>query len=271
MWAKCPVLFKALLFGAVLFFPTILLNQFLLFQNLWRSNTLPWALPIILIILWLYWKFTTGADKPFKLSDTRRDLSRASFSFEGNIPWVVMAVLGIMFFTLSMVSVGYAFVYEETDQLAMITMFFEAPAQTAIPLVFALSLTAGIVEEIVFRGYVQTMLERAYGVMASFLITAIIFALLHFLPTVLILPYVLVSLAFSYVAYKSRSVVPGIIAHAAFDFFAILLLFFYPVVKTQAYFQDTIYLNLILVAVSAAAIWYSMQKVTPAEKLSENI
>jgi len=75
LWNKLPVWIRAILIAALLFFPVITINQVLLFQNLGRYTSIPWSLPIIILVLWLYWRFTTGANKPFKPSDKRKDLS----------------------------------------------------------------------------------------------------------------------------------------------------------------------------------------------------
>lgn len=260
IWLKSPAWLKALLLGIVLFFPVIITNQLLLFQNLAKHNSIPWSLPIILVILWLYWKFTSGIGQPFRSSVRRTHLSKSSIHLKGNILWIAMAIMGLMLFTYSIVAIGYSFVDAPTAQLEMIKLFTVPKAQTAIPLILGLSLTAGIVEEVVFRGYMQTMLEDSYGVKVSFVLTAIVFVLLHFLPTVLLVPYMLVSLAFSYVRYKSDSIIPGVIAHAGFDFLAISLIYFYPSMTAQSYFEDTILISLSMGILSAFLIWYSQKR-----------
>ena len=259
LWYRLPAWLQALIIGALLFFPSISIIQILMFQNLARNNWLPWSFPFVLVLLWFYWRFATGANKPFKPSKVRMDLSQSALLVDGNIIWILMSIIGLILFTYSVVSVGYAFVDEKTDQFEMINIFLSAPIQTAIPLALALSLTAGIIEELVFRGYIQTILERSYGIFISFFVTAFIFALLHFLPSILLLPYMIVSMAFSYVAYKSRSIIPGVIAHAAFDFIAIMLIFIYPVMVTKEFFEAWLFLNLGLCLVSLLLIWFSQQ------------
>lgn len=265
IWNKIPDFLKAILIGVLLFYPAITIIQLLLFTNLRTVNEIPWAFVIILPLLWLYWRFTTGKANPFNPSVVRRSLSMSSIYTNGNWPWFILSVVGIIVFTYASISVGYAFVEEETDQLEMLEFFYAAPVQTVIPLLFALSLTAGIIEEIVFRGYVQTILERKYGVLISFGFTSIIFALMHFLPAVLILPYIFVSLSFSYVAYKTRSIVPGIFAHTCFDFIAITLIYFNPVMATKGFFEEGLLLNIILVGLGAIMIWFSQEKIKPTK------
>lgn len=265
LWNKLPALIKATLIGALLFYPAITIIQLLLFANLRDSNNLPWSLLIILPLLWLYWSFCSGGEKPFAFSQKRKNLSMSNLRTKDNWSWIVLSILGIIVFTYACISVGYAFVEEDTDQLELLKFFFTAPIQTVIPLLFGLSLTAGIIEETVFRGYVQTILEQSYGVLVSFGVTAIIFALMHFLPPILLLPYILVSLAFSYVAYKTRSIVPGVIAHFCFDFIAVTLVYFNRDMASQVFFQDGLVINLILVFVGSAMIWYSQMRIKPTK------
>jgi len=260
LWSKFPVWIRALVIAALLFFPVISINQLLLFQNLFGYTSVAWSLPVIIFILWLYWRFTIGANKPFKPSDVRRDLSMTSKRKGGSLAGAFISIMGLMLFTYSAVAIGYAFLDEGTDQLEMIKLFTAPRIAIAIPLILGLALTAGIVEEIVFRGYLQTMLERGYGVVISFGVTAIIFALLHFLPQILLVPYMLVSLAFSYVAYRSRTIVPGIIAHAGFDFVAIVLIYFNPEMAEKTYFEESLVVSVILLIISVAMIWYSQDR-----------
>jgi len=67
------------------------------------------------------------------------------------------------------------------------------------------------------------------------------------------------------VAYKTRSIIPGVIAHALFDFVAILLVYFIPYVATQTFFKSTLVINCVVVFLSASIIWISQEKITPTD------
>jgi membrane protease YdiL (CAAX protease family) len=78
-----------------------------------------------------------------------------------------------------------------------------------------------IVEELFFRGYVQTRLAEAFGAPAAIIMTALLFTLSHrqyFIPSVLgvgmLLSTFLGSTFTGYVRHCYRSLVPGTIAHA---------------------------------------------------------
>ena len=66
-------------------------------------------------------------------------------------------------------------------QFAFIQFLSTAPKTTAILLLLAAALTAGIVEEIVFRGYIQKLIEDEYGVIFSNFIKCVLDRVLHVL------------------------------------------------------------------------------------------
>ncbi|HEX6086195.1 MAG TPA: type II CAAX endopeptidase family protein [Thermoanaerobaculia bacterium] len=78
-----------------------------------------------------------------------------------------------------------------------------------------------IVEELFFRGYVQTRLSEPFGVPAAIVMTALLFTLSHrqyFIASVLgggmLLALFLASLLAGYARYRFDSLVPAIIAHS---------------------------------------------------------
>ena len=91
----------------------------------------------------------------------------------------------------------------------------------AVLLFLALGVAAPLCEEAMFRGYIQ----RAYDQIdprASILIVWWLFALFHqrFAGLLALLP---IAFILSYLAYRSNSLIPGIIAHAAFNGLQVLI------------------------------------------------
>ena len=86
----------------------------------------------------------------------------------------------------------------------------------------AVSVTAGFVEETVFRGYLQrqfTALTRNH--LAGISLSAIVFGAGHLYQGVSSAALILVvGFCFSLTAYATRSLVPGVIAHAWEDLFS---------------------------------------------------
>ena len=88
-----------------------------------------------------------------------------------------------------------------------------------IPLWILLSLSAGFVEELVFRGYLQAQLGALLGnPWLGVAAQAILFGVTHgYQGGALVLKIAMLSLIFGTAALLRRSLVPGMIAHAATD------------------------------------------------------
>ncbi len=81
-------------------------------------------------------------------------------------------------------------------------------------------MTAGICEEIGYRGYLQKPLEKKYGPIVAITISSIIFIVIHLHQAWLasiIVPIIPISFMIGYLAYATNSLIPGIIAHVSFD------------------------------------------------------
>ena len=93
------------------------------------------------------------------------------------------------------------------------------PVTTVIGLALAIALSAGVVEEIAFRGYLQKSLEDAYGIVPALVLTGIAFWYAHAdKVTVSHLPFHLaVSVLLGAATYLTRSLLPAMIGHVLGD------------------------------------------------------
>jgi len=82
------------------------------------------------------------------------------------------------------------------------------------PLLFAGVIVAPFVEEVFFRGFVFTGLRERYGWIPAALLSAGLFALVHFQP-ISFLPIFLMGLIFAFLYQRSNSIWPGLIMHLA--------------------------------------------------------
>jgi membrane protease YdiL (CAAX protease family) len=85
---------------------------------------------------------------------------------------------------------------------------------------------APICEEIFFRGYVFTAVSRTRGVPWAFLASSVLFAAAH-LNLQATLPILVIGLAFSYLYWRSSSLVPSMVAHAMNNALAMTAFYFY--------------------------------------------
>ncbi len=89
-------------------------------------------------------------------------------------------------------------------------------------LLVALSVAAPICEEMLFRGYLQTVFGARLGMRAGIVVSAVLFALLHFDP-VGMLARIELGVLFGALVFWSRSLWPAVAAHAVNNLIASIL------------------------------------------------
>lgn len=95
-----------------------------------------------------------------------------------------------------------------------------------ILVIFTVSITPAVCEEIFFRGFVQKSFEFKQKPFTAILITSLFFGLYHFNPYGL-LPLIVLGMYLGYSVYKSDSIVVPIILHFLNNFIAIMAFFIF--------------------------------------------
>lgn len=85
-------------------------------------------------------------------------------------------------------------------------------SQGFVLLLFIIAITAGICEEVVFRGALLPFYEKSMGRRKAAFLTALLFGIFHFNPANLLGPIVL-GLIFAYVVQVTGSILPAIFGH----------------------------------------------------------
>ena len=83
-----------------------------------------------------------------------------------------------------------------------------------------LSISPGICEELMFRGFVQSALRGRLGPWPAIIITALLFGAIH-LSVFRLLPTTLLGLVMGWVCYRSGSIFPAMAAHAGVNWLAL--------------------------------------------------
>jgi membrane protease YdiL (CAAX protease family) len=87
-------------------------------------------------------------------------------------------------------------------------------------LLVSLSLMPAVIEELAFRGIIQSALERVVGWREAWVIQAALFSVLHLLP--LSFPsHFLIGLYLGYVRLRSKSLYPGMVLHGSWNAFVV--------------------------------------------------
>lgn len=190
--------------------------------NLKVAPTLPLFLPVTVIWLWLFWRYVRGDGWPRSTSDWRRDCLRGRMPSPRVWVWALVAgglaltaVMGIAFMTYRLAALPEA-AYRAPFEVASF------PPWTLVSIFAALALTAAVVEEAAFRGYMLSGIQRRFGWVVGIGVVTILFYVAHLshaYATVAFVPFFLGhGLVFGLLVFHTRSIVPGVVLHAISDF-----------------------------------------------------
>jgi len=191
-------------------------------RNLRTSPAVPWAVPVMALVLWLMWLYLGGKYWPRSTSQARRRYLRANPVSAQAFGWALLAgAMSIAAFA------GYWIVMFQLVKMRgnLLPDFSRYPLPTVALMIVMASLAAPLTEEPAFRGYCQVILEREFRGPIAVVISSVLFALAHgptqgFLWPKLLF-YFLVGVAFGATAYLTNSILPAIPVH-----FLGLLIFF---------------------------------------------
>lgn len=188
--------------------------------NLRVLTAVPWAVLPMAAYLWVYWGYASGRFGSPATKAWRRDQLRARRVAPDT--WGMAMLTGLVGFgaVLSMVSVMGRVL--RLPAASPLTAPDGMPAIAMFTLVVMGSLVAGVTEEAGFRGYMQTPIERRFGLGTAILVNGAVFGLLHFpnhpehvwsmLPY-----YIAVSALYSGITWAADSILPSLVLHALGD------------------------------------------------------
>jgi membrane protease YdiL (CAAX protease family) len=187
----------------------------LLLTNLRTSPTIPWAVVVMALLLWLMWQYAGGRWWPRKTSHARRAYLRASPVSVRAFTWALVAGA---FSLVALTGVWIVLFQSGLMRGNRLPEYSRFPVFTVVPVLVMASLVGALAEEGSFRGYFQVMLEREFSAPAAITITALVIAPGHGMtqgfawPTFLF--YLLVDTMLGVTAYLCNSVWPGVVVHA---------------------------------------------------------
>jgi membrane protease YdiL (CAAX protease family) len=181
----------------------------------------PWSFPATVLVMAVFWYYFTGGGYPAATRAVRQDVTRLK-----SLPWPIWraAVLPLLFSLVTVTSLRLVLPSVLPIQAPNTALDLSPyPFATVMALLLSVALTAGIAEEVAFRGYLQKPLEDAYGVFPALILTGVAFWLAHADKVALShLPFHLVaSILLGLSAYLTKSLLPSIIGHTLGD--AVLL------------------------------------------------
>jgi membrane protease YdiL (CAAX protease family) len=216
-WNKVPLVIRSILSG--FFITSVGVGIWVLLAS---YVPVPWSIVFMGSILTLYWMYFSGKWYPSNTKTFRRYCTREIKLKRPVWIWGSMAALFIILFINSGGILIFR-IYEFQPEIFKTARFLnDFPVWKAWSTIIMASLVAGICEEIGYRGYMQAPLEQKYGPIAGISLTSMVFAVAHIhqawasglLGMIVIF---IISFMLGYLAYSTKSLLPGIIAHVSFD------------------------------------------------------
>ena len=263
MWAIVQGIFAAAL---ILVLGQIPLGLFVT-VNLKYSPSIPWLLPATMGTLWFLFRYLNGHGPPASTAAKRRQLLRGQALPAGVWFWSLFA--GALGITSAMC---LAFIAVRITHLSQRSLdapldYANLPPQTIFALITAIALTAGVVEEAAFRGYLLSFVQARHGWTIAFLFSSTLFLaahLTHAYSSLAFAPFFLAHcLVLTLLVYCTRSILPSIVIHAVSDF--IVLPIQYGFIGRQLPDAAAPYavVSLFCALAAAAAFWQTARRLQP--------
>ena len=217
-WKKIPLIIRAVFSGFLVSTVGIAVWSVLLLQI-----SPPWPIFPMIIALWAYWKFFSGSWGSRKSAETKSEFFRR---VKLSLPVWKWGLTGAIFFVV-IVQASFVITFRISEfPAAQFTadykMLDKMPLWEAWVILIMSSVVAGICEETGYRGYLQVPLEKKYGPVIAIIVSSVVFTSIHLSKTWAypILPHIFfASVLLGILAYKSGSLIPGIIGHSVLDIF----------------------------------------------------
>jgi membrane protease YdiL (CAAX protease family) len=181
----------------------------------------PWSFVSMGAILILYWMYFSGKWNPTNTQVFRRICMRHTTLKKPIWIWGLVGAFCIFILWHSCLVLIFRTVEFQPEIFKTFSYINDYPAWKAWSFILGVSLVAGICEEIGYRGYMQKPLEQKYGPLAGISITSLVFVVVHlhqvWASGLVLVQLFVITFLIGYLAYASKSLLPGIIAHVALD------------------------------------------------------
>jgi len=216
LWNRLPLIARAVLSGC-------LVSSLGVFTWGAMLSTLPapWVILPMIAALWIFWRFFSGKSGSTAGKKSRAERFRSTSLSPAVWKWGLAAAIFFVVivqtsFTVTFRLIDFPAAKFEADYKLVDTF----PLWVAYLIIVMSSVTAAVVEETGFRGYMQAPLEKKYGIVPAIIITSLVFTAIHLSHTwaLPIWPHIFfASVLLGIIAYKTGSLIPGIIGHAILD------------------------------------------------------
>lgn len=179
----------------------------------------PWAIVPMTIYLWAYFRFIGGR---WRAAGAERRRANLRANRLPGIVWCVALPAGLLGFGAILAFLAVIARLVQLPAGAPISTPAGMPVATMFALLAMQSVVAGVTEESAFRGYMQSIISRRFGVAVAIIASGALFGLLHFpshpSDVLLMLPYyIAVSAMYGGLTWAADSILPAVVLHSAGD------------------------------------------------------
>ncbi len=184
------------------------------------GTAVPWAILPMAVYLAAYWGFLSGRwGDPDGAAARRANLRANALPPE---MWGRSLAAGALGFAALLALLAVAARLVRLPATPPIVMPAAMPVATAFLLIVTQSIMAGVTEEAAFRGYMQSPIERHYGLIIAIVVNGALFGLLHFSShpndVLLMLPYyIAVAAVYGGLTWATDSILPALVLHSVGD------------------------------------------------------
>ena len=265
-WRRLPAIIRGIIVGELVVTIGVTPPELFLVANLRVSPAVPWMLAATALWLWFYWRFLDGAGR-------RRELLRAT-PVSGAM-WRAVLLFGALALTgcLCLAFLTATATHTAASAFQLPIKFEQYPWWTIASCIAVLSITAGVIEEAGFRGYMLTAIQERHGWMIATLVTGFMFFadhhFSHAYATLAYLPFfMIISAAHALMVRATGSIKPSIVLHSMFDLAVVPVMFGIvarmPVGLSGAAYRGTVAIEaggLLVAAMASLAAYRHLQSV----------
>ncbi len=222
VWQRLPVVVRAVTVGVAVAAAGTLPWAWLVGTNIRHASAGPWAVPIMAVYLWAYWRyFVRGDGWPRTTAGSRRATARGNPIADE--VWGAALLAGMLGLGCVMLLQGVLGRLVRLPQQQDLDPSQYSALTVAVWLVMS-AVVAGVVEETSYRGYLQRPIEQRHGPVPAIVITGMVFAFAHFshpeVGLVLLPFYIAVAAVYGTLAHLTDSTRPSMVLHAGGNIFS---------------------------------------------------
>lgn len=134
------------------------------------------------------------------------------------------------------------------------------------------SLVPAFCEELLFRGYLQRVLEKSWGIVAAIIVTGVTFGIFHLRLTQL-LPLALIGMLLAYLTWKSNSLLPAMLGHLVNNGGSVMMAYLFPQMMFAEINPDAmppLWMVLLSLALSGFVIYIMNRGFTSPNKMDQD-